>query len=195
MRTPLPVWLTAAAVFACTCAWAQAGHDAEAQRRLLISVRFVDGPDSGARGVLDSRSAADERVYRVQVLEGERATIDWRESQPRHRYQILPTRKGPQVTETTVMQEFGTVFEVMPRISGGKVILVIDWLRKVAGDTSGSARSQSVSSTVSTRLGEWVELGGTVEGGTPEEPGVISSGRLRAAASRRVWVKVEEIRP
>jgi len=159
-------------------------------KRLQISVRLDDALErerraieasgtigsSGARvgiSAQDSRSAADERVdQRVQVLEGGRAMIFAGQSRP--------------------YQDLASGFEVMPRLAGGQVILEIFQQRETPGP-HGSVQGQRMATTVTTRLGEWVEIGGTTSSAARDDRGIGSASRMRAAESRRVWVKVEEL--
>jgi hypothetical protein len=159
-------------------------------RRLQISVRFDDSLERerravGASGTIgssssridisahDSRRAAEERVdQRLQVLEGSRAVIFTGQSRP------LRTPDG------VFIQELATGFEVTPRLGSGGVLLDIQ---------AGSAQGQRVVSTITTRLGEWVEIAGTGSAAARDERGIASSSAMRAGESRRVWVKVEEL--
>ena len=59
----------------------------------------------------------------------------------------------------------------------------------------GSVQSQRVSSSVSAQLGEWVELGDAAQSTSRGSSGIVSSRDARASDSRRVWVRVEELRP
>jgi hypothetical protein len=139
-------------------------------KRLQISVRFDDALDrsrrdiqasgsigsSGARiGVTadEARRTATERVdRRVQVLEGGRAFIFTGHSQP-----WLDSTTG---------------FEVAPRIAGNTVVLEI----------VAQGKAQQAATTVTTRLGEWIEIAGSGSAST-----------RRAIEVRRMWVKVEEL--
>jgi hypothetical protein len=79
-----------------------------------------------------------------------------------------------------VIQDIATGFDVIPRVAGDEVLLEIAPQREVAGTLGrGSVQVQRASSTLRARLGEWVELAGADEG----------------ASSRRIWVKVDEVRP
>jgi type II secretory pathway component GspD/PulD (secretin) len=156
-------------------------------RRLAISVRFDDALDASAQGVEaggrvtnratridiranDSQSAAAERVdQRVQVLEGGHAFIFTGQSTP--------------------LRETATGFEVIPRLAGDTVLLDIAQRRETL------AQQQALSTTVSGRLGEWVEVGGAVEQASRDDRGILSANRSRGSQSRRVWLKVEELRP
>ncbi len=182
-------------------------------RRLTISVRFDSAQDSARSGVQtdarisnrgssaevrvqDSRSSLDERVdQRIQVLEGGRAMISGGESRPIRQRQVIQTPSGPVIQETTVIQGAATGFEVVPRISGSTVTLEIAPQREqfVPG-SSGAIQSERVASTVSGRLGEWIDLGGASSASTRSDSGILSSRERTASSNRSVWVKVEELR-
>lgn len=162
-------------------------------RRLQISVRFDDALDAAARGVeaggrvsnrgaridiraSDSQSTAGERVdQRLQVLEGGRAFIFTGQSTP--------------VLDGTVMRETASGFDAIPRLAGGGVVVEITQRRETL------AQQQGLSTTVSGRLGEWLEVGGAVENASRDDRGILSANSRRSAESRRVWLKVEELRP
>jgi hypothetical protein len=76
-------------------------------------------------------------------------------------------------------QERESGFEVVPRLSGDLVHLEIAQQRETRN------QGQRLLTSVTTRRGEWVEIGAT-------ESGAATYGAY-AAASRRVWVKVDEV--
>jgi len=171
-------------------------------RRLVISVRFEDagaagesalGADArvsnrGSRLELragESRAVGSERVdQRVQVLEGGRARI------------ATGTRQPLQLRDGVLIQDIDTGFEVIPRLAGDSVLLEIAPQRETAGTaTRGSVRVQRASSSVRARLGEWLELGGIDDRSVREERGILSRERNAAAGGRRIWVRVDEVRP
>jgi len=180
-------------------------------RRLVISVRFDNAQQSARSGIEtdarisnrgsgasvrieDTRSARGEQVdQRVQVLEGGRALIASGESRPLRQRQVIRSPGGAIVTDSTVVQDAATGFEVVPRLSGGNVFLEIAPQREhfVPGN-SGAIRSERVVSTVSGRLGDWIELGGAGSTSARAESGILSSRDRSAIGERRVWVKVEE---
>jgi len=163
-------------------------------KRLQISVRFDDAVERerravGASGTIgsggarigvtaeDSRASAGERVdQRLQVLEGGRAVIFTGQSRPQQDF----------------IQDMATGFEVTPRLSGDRVFLEIAPQRETQGAQPGSVQGQRLATTITTRLGEWVELGGTASDAARDERGIASASRMRATESRRVWLKVEE---
>jgi hypothetical protein len=162
-------------------------------RRLQISVRFDDSLDRAAQGVetsgrvtsrgssvdvrvQDRQSAATERVdQRVQVLEGGRAFISTGRSTP--------------VYDGSGFRETSTGFEAVPRLAGGGVLVEIAQRR----DTL--ARQQALSTTVSGRLGEWLEIGGALEAASRDDSAILSAQSTRSARSGRIWLKVDELKP
>jgi hypothetical protein len=58
----------------------------------------------------------------------------------------------------------------------------------------GAIRGQQAISTLSGRLGEWMELGGTSSAAARSGSGMLSARDNSATESRRIWVKVEELR-
>ena len=47
--------------------------------------------------------------------------------------------------------------------------------------------------TVSGRLGEWLEIGGSASAASRTESGILSRRETQRSSERRVWVKVEEV--
>ena len=92
-----------------------------------------------------------------------------------------------------MFQELATGFEVVPRVSGDRVFLDIRPRRDRPGARDpASVDTQQVASSVSARLGEWIELGGSAENAARNERGTLSTYGARKS-DRRVWVKVEEL--
>jgi hypothetical protein len=181
-------------------------------RRLVISVRYDAAEASAASGIRgearisdrgssagvrlrDSQGVAAERVdQRIQVLEGGRALIASGESRPLRQRQVIQTPGGPVVQETTVMQDAATGFEVVPRVSGANVVLDIAPQREqFAPGRSGAIQSERAVTTVSGRLGEWLEIGGAAGASSRQDSGILSQRETRRASDRRIWVKVEEV--
>jgi type II secretory pathway component GspD/PulD (secretin) len=180
-------------------------------RRLLISVRFDSALQSARGGVEtdarisnrgssatvrieDSRASRTEQVdQRIQVLEGGRALISSGASRPLRQRQVVRTPGGAIVTDNTVIQDASTGFEVVPRLSGSNVFLEIAPQREsFAPGNRGAIQSERAASTVSGRLGEWLELGGGDTASARSESAILSARQRTAAGERRIWVKVEE---
>lgn len=158
-------------------------------RRLQILVRYDDATSRAARNLdvgvsrnrievqaADRQAGSAERIdQRIQVLEGGRAFIAVGRSTP--------------VFDGSVTRETATGFEAVPRLFGDRVQVDIVQRRESLERQSG------LSTTVSARLGEWFEVGGTNEDAARRDRGLLSERASRGAESRRVWLKVEELRP
>ena len=180
-------------------------------RSLVISVRFDEAGqasqrDLGASGRIsnrgaevelraqEARSAREEGiVQRVMVLDGGRATLFVGQSRPVTQQQIIQTPAGTVGQRTIVVQTSGTGIEVSPRVSGERVFLEIGAQNDRLGPR-GTVEGQQLATSVMGRLGEWFEISGAVEGASRDERGYGSAAQGRASSSRRVWVKVEELR-
>jgi hypothetical protein len=181
-------------------------------RRLQILVRFDDAAQSASRdvsasGVISNRgshvelraqggsSASDERIdQRVQVVEGGTAWISTGQARTLPLRQTTRMPDGRVVTqESFVVQEANTGFGVIPRVSGQIVQLEIAPQREALGPR-GTVQSQRTATSASGRLGEWFELSGVSGSAARDARGIGSSAQSSATESRRVWVKVEELR-
>jgi hypothetical protein len=168
-------------------------------RRLQISVRFDDAEDrerrelagsatvgsAGSRVTVtaeESRRTSGERVdQRLQVLEGGRAFIFTGQSRPLR------------VPGSTEIQDIESGFEVIPRLTGDRVVLEVAAQREMPGARPGQVQGQRVATTVTTRLGEWAEVGGTASQEARDDRGIGAVRTTRTAQSRRVFLKVEEL--
>jgi hypothetical protein len=164
-------------------------------RRLQISVRFDDADDRerrelggsatvGSAGVRvtvtaeEARRASTQRVdQRVQVLEGGRAFI-------------FRCRGCCASGSTGIQASVGV--RVTPPF-GDRVVLEVAAQRETPGAHPGQVQGSRVATTVTTRLGEWVEVGGTPSQEARDDRGIGAARTVRTAQSRRMWLKVEEL--
>ena len=59
---------------------------------------------------------------------------------------------------------------------------------------AGSVNTQRAATTVSGRLGEWMEIGGVAQSGTNNQAVILGSTRETSSDNRRILVRVDEIR-
>src|SRR5262245_57177744 len=167
------------------------------QRRLQISVRLDDAFDTARRcldvsgsvsnrgvqiegSARDRQRSADERVdQRVQTIDGGRATISTGQSYPIRRRETFQTPKGLVTREVTDIGNTASGFEVVPRVSGDRVSMQIFTPRVV--------------STVSGRLGEWIDLGAIEGSAAREQRDIGAFSQTVTTQSWRVWVKVDAL--
>lgn len=157
--------------------------------------------DSRVRAhVLDSGSkAADRNTQTLRVMEGREAYIRVGQSVPLRGRQVTRTVAGGQVVEqvvdTTQYRDVTTGFYVRARVSGDRVTLDISPQREtLSSDVRGGVNVQRVVTTVSGRLGEWIELGGVGQDATGQQSVLLGRSSSATRDERRVLLRVEEVR-
>lgn len=174
----------------------------KAARQLLIRVSLQRDSGNTARGaaasgvdarIWDTRSVRNDNAsQRVRTLEGSQAFIQIGQSLPVPMRQIVIGPGGAIVNETVVYQDIGQGFYAVPHLSGSQVTLEISQQADSTGQ-HGSVNTQRLSTTVSGRLGEWIELGGAGQQAAKQENGSFNLSTREVRAQRSVWLKVEEV--
>ncbi|MGE0559664.1 MAG: secretin N-terminal domain-containing protein [Burkholderiales bacterium] len=163
------------------------------------NVVLREGDDRLRARIIDTQQISRDRsTQTIQVLEGNSAFIRTGESRPVRNRQVVRTVVNGQVVdrvvEGTEYRDANTGFHVLPRVQGDVVTLDIDPQRESFDDRRrGTVNVQRVATTVSGRLGEWIDLG-SVGGTRSDERSVLlgsSSGRVGERSG--VQVKVEEL--
>jgi type II secretory pathway component GspD/PulD (secretin) len=131
----------------------------------------------------------------VQVVEGGRAYINVGQSLPMPLRQVVVGPGGAMVTDSVVYRDIGQGFYAEPRVVGDRVTLEISPQFDTPGNAGyGSANTQRVSTTVSGRLGEWIELGGSGQQASGGNRGNLSVGTSDVRDNRSIWLLVEEVK-
>jgi len=146
--------------------------------------------------VVSSQSARNDQLTQsVQVLEGNPAFIRTGQSAIVPNTQIIDTLTGRQIIQgggQTV--EANTGFYATPRVNGDRVTLEIGTSReRLRNLETGSVSGQHVSTVVSGRLGEWIEIGGITQSMEQEQGEVLARSRDARRHDSRVMLKVEEV--
>ena len=184
-------------------------------RRLIIRISQNRQSEDNARGaeasgqvVLGSsrRSNAQAQVWdtksvrgesagqMVQTVEGGQAFIQIGRSLPIPMRQVVIGPGGAVINETVVYKDVGRGFYVAPRLNGERVTLDISQQAdSVGGNGRGNINTQRLSTTVSGRLGEWIELGGGGRQSSNNQSGTLSLSTSDARDNRAVWLMVEEV--
>jgi hypothetical protein len=152
--------------------------------------------DDVVRGqVYDSRSAGSGRVsQQIQVVEGGRAFINAGTSVPVPLRQAVLTPGGAIVSESVVYRDIGSGFYAEPQLAGDRVTLTISPTHDTPANLGpGSANIQRMSTTVSARLGEWMEIGGVNQEQAGDQDGTMRYSTRGVRGTRRVLLKVEEL--
>lgn len=136
----------------------------------------------------------DKKAQHLQVLDGSRAWVSGGQSVPEQRL-IL---RGRQVIETVRHTDVASGFYVLPRVTGDRVTLEITAQNEslVPGrpaEVYPGKRMQNTSSTVSARLGEWINLGGLGQQNDLNNVTLTTRSTSRLNEQRNVLIRVEEV--
>lgn len=138
-----------------------------------------------------SRNHADG-VSSVRVIEGGAAFISAGESVPVVTAVAGFDRRGPWVAGSTDYRDLRRGFLARPRVAGDRIIIDVEQQDERRG-RSGEISTQSVSTQVSGRAGEWVQLGGIDESASVEQRGIAGRTYSTRSDEQSVWIKVEVV--
>ncbi|HEX9207988.1 MAG TPA: secretin N-terminal domain-containing protein [Steroidobacteraceae bacterium] len=152
----------------------------------------------GAQVVLRGSTTQDriQGVSSVRALEGYEAYVTVGQSRPFTSSAVMGTpHGGTVVSQSTAYRDVQSGFYATPRLSGDRVTLDISPVQQqVTPGRHDSVSTQSVTTTVSGRLGEWIELGGTSTNRDGTGTGLVTWGTRSELTQYSAWVKVEEVR-
>jgi hypothetical protein len=164
------------------------------------TVVLRDGDDRVRAHVVEGRDLGKERgTQTVRVLEGREALVQVGQSVPVRDRQVQRTVVGgrvvEQVVEGTQYRDVMTGFYVLPRIAGDLVTLDVRPQRESLADpVRGGVNVQSVATTVSGRLGDWMEIGAIGQDASGQRTVLLGRSATAVRDQRRVLVKVDEVR-
>jgi hypothetical protein len=164
------------------------------------NVVLHEGDDHVRLHVLEgSGSQGDRSVQSVRVIEGREAFLRVGEAAPVRERQVQRSVVGgrivEQVVETTQYRDAASGIYVRPRVSGDRVTVDVSAQREsLSAQAHRGVNVQGVVTTVSGRLGEWIEIGGIGREASAEQSALLGRSSTAARDSRRVLIKVEEVR-
>jgi len=152
------------------------------------SISVAGGRTPGATTLRDDRN-----TQQLQVLEGTPAFIEIGESVPVAEPGFILAPQ-PIVYNSISYKDLTTGFSVLPRIHGDEVTVEIAPHRAVLSrEGGGKIDIQASHTTVSGKLGEWLDLGGAVQRQSSAEGGIVYSTRGLSSEQSRVLIKVEKL--
>lgn len=145
--------------------------------------------------VYDSRSASSGTgTQMVQTVDGGRAFIQVASSVAVPFRQVVVGPGGAVVTDSVEYRDIGRGFYAQPRVMGDRVTVEVSQQADSPGRQGpGSANVQRLSTSVSGRLGEWMQLGGTGQEAAVRSGGNLSLSTNEVRDSRGIWLMVEEL--
>jgi type II secretory pathway component GspD/PulD (secretin) len=180
------------------------GSGTIATGNVQVGVNQPPQSSSNARVVVRSgtTSGALRDVASVRALEGHETYIALGQSRPFTSTSVTqPGIYPPVVSQSTEFRDVQSGFYATPRLNGDRVMLEISPRQQrmtysrhdnvIPGDVVAGG---SITTTVSGRLGEWIEIGGASTADSSGERGLINWGTRSDLTQYSAWVKVDELR-
>lgn len=165
----------------------------ESKESTRVEVRRGDAGVS-AQAWDSRRTRTSGSTQTVQVVDGGRALIEVGRSLPIPLRQVAIGPRGLAVSEGIVYRDVGQGFYAAPRVVGERVTVDISPRFDSPGESAyGTISTQRLTSTVSGRLGEWLELGGSSQQAVAAGSGQGLSGNSQSLDQRSIWLQVEEL--
>ena len=184
-------------------------HEAEISGDIRINkYATVKKRDSGSRGAIisggDGKSHAHARIYstenrdkdlntqKLQVIEGRPAYINVGTSVPLAN-RSLGAYGG--VQDSITYRDVTTGFDVIARVRDNNMVLLeisphSDSLSRQGG---GQINTQSLHTTITGRMGEWIELGGVYDNRSAQEGGTLRTTKRKGLQLHNIFLKVDEL--
>jgi hypothetical protein len=119
-------------------------------------------------------------VHQLRVSEGTEGFIQTGEQ--------IPYFSG----DSANYKDVATGFYVLARIHGDQVTLQISPFKNSLAKTStGSIETQSATTTITGRLGEWLPLGGVTEQSKRSQSSIGSSSSSKSRSQQSIWIKAD----
>ena len=148
-------------------------------------------PNSGRVDVEHNSSNSNQNVSQfINVLDGERAFIRVGQIVPFTEEWVTITRRYVQIERFTDWREISTGFAVRPRTVGNEVELEIT-PRITRPNSQGFIDFEELSTIVHTSLGNWVDLGGTMQNRDDVSRKILGLQRSSSQQNLSLMVKVD----
>lgn len=141
-----------------------------------------------------TRSERRTTLQEVQTIEEAPASIMAGQSLVLPMRQVVRSPAGVVVAEHRVRRDLGSGFIAVAHLVGEQVTVTIRPVEASAGSLPGTVNTFELSTTVSGRLGEWLELGGASSEAEAETGQSAGFSTQSASRQRRVLLQVEALR-
>jgi len=136
------------------------------------------------------KSLKDNPIHQVRVTEGTEAYIETGERIPYFYGAAWKGRRG--LAGTVEYKDALTGFYVLPRIRGDKVILEVSPFKSSQSNTGGdNIDTQSASTTITGRVGEWLLIGGVTEQLERTQSTTGTTFATQSRGNTGIWIKAD----
>lgn len=153
----------------------------------------------GSSGEIEGRGRFVERrgsedsshTQQVRTLDGREATIHMTLQIPIVVPRVDHFGFGHSHSQSVSFQNVTTGIRVLPQSNGDRVTLSVQ--PQLSSLQPGGIQVQQTSTTVSGKLGEWIEVGGLAQQSSGENSGILQWRQSRGAEDRSIYLKVEAV--
>jgi type II secretory pathway component GspD/PulD (secretin) len=137
-------------------------------------------------------TASNANTQTVMTMDGQRAWIRIGQSVPHVRKILALSRRQLVLIQDIELQDVTTGFDVLPRVHGDRVLVEITpRLSSLRNPSTGLADFQELSTTVETKLGEWLDLGEILGNRDEVHRAILESASTTSDERRTVRIKIE----
>jgi type II secretory pathway component GspD/PulD (secretin) len=137
-------------------------------------------------------TTSNANTQTVMTMDGQRAWIRIGQSVPHVRKILALSRRQLVLIEDIELQDVTTGFDVLPRVHGDRVLVEITpRLSSLRNPATGLADFQELSTTVETKLGEWLDLGEILGNRDEVHRAILESANTTSGERRTVRIKIE----
>ncbi len=162
-----------------------------------VRVVVGDNPpkDNGTKVRINSNRSSTDRdsEHMIRVIEGGQAFITAGKIRPYEHRTIIKHSHGVSIYDSVNYQDVTSGFYVTPRLTGnGNVSLQVQpHYRTINEENTGTIDVQEADTTVETKLGEWVQIGGIDTDAKSKDGGILSTSRNSNNIRSELFIKVD----
>ena len=171
-----------------------AGRRRADNRGVTVTASDDDGNNVRYRNLSTRSDLDDNNTYQVQTLDGKAAFVQSGQQVPIANRNAYVVNGNIVVQDTIDYHDVSSGFYVLPRVSGDVVTLnVSPQLSRVQPNQAAIFDVQNAETTISGKLGQWLQIGGIVQQFNTSDREILGSSRRQGQQQRSIFVKVEEI--
>ena len=155
-------------------------------------LQAISQAEAAYQGGARTLHTGSDSVSSVRTLEGSETYIAVGQSRPVTSTTVNSGWYGTTVSQSTEYRDARSGFYATAQVNGDVVTLTIS-PQQQSFRSRGSIDTQSLNTTVSGRLGEWIPLGAVRSQQSGTTGGVLVWGTRASDSEYSAWVKVEEI--
>ena len=128
------------------------------------------------------------------MLEGNIAYIQTGKAIPLPERTIINNGNNVVTQDSIRYRDITSGFYALPRVNGKMVTVDISPKKESLSKHGGGViNTQSILTSVSSKLGKWIDIGGVNEESHQESSGIIYKTRQRNENNYRIFIKIEEV--